>query len=73
MDVNWKIIFNANITRVLQFWTPFDLKSFDSQVLQNLVIFIEAYTYLTRYCPAIYSVLTLLLNLMKQNSWITGF
>lgn len=73
MNVFWKIISNANIIRLLKFWTPFYLKSFDSQVRQNLVRINEAYTHLARYCPPIYNVLTPLLNLMKQNSWITGF
>jgi len=36
MKVFWKIISNTNIIRLLKFWTPFDLNSFDPQVRQNL-------------------------------------
>jgi hypothetical protein len=73
MKVFWKIISKANITKILNFWTPFYLNSFEPQFRQTLASCNEACTHLARYPPPIYSVLSLLLNLMKQNSCITGF
>jgi len=46
IKVFWEIISNENIAKVLKFWTPFDLNSFDSQVRQNFVSCNEAFTHL---------------------------